>query len=81
MCVWVETGAMRVQPGEKLLAFALGVTSLMLTDLAGVVVRREGDLVRVLSGDYEGLRALAAAGPDGALFVDGNGPVAFGLSA
>ena len=51
MCVWVETGAMRVQPGEELLAFALGVTSLMLTDLAGMVVRREGDLVRVLSGD------------------------------
>jgi len=55
MCVWVETSAMRVQPGEEFLAFALGVTSLMLTDLAGVVVRREGDLVRVLSGDYEGL--------------------------
>jgi len=55
MCVWVETGAIRVQPGEELLAFALGVASLMLTDLAGVVVRREGDLVRVLSGDDKGL--------------------------
>ena len=46
---------MRVQPGEKLLAFALSVTSLMLTDLAGVVVRRERNLVRVLSGDDKGL--------------------------
>ena len=51
MCVWVETGAMRVQPGEELLTFALGVTSLMLTDLTGVVIRRERNLVRVLSGD------------------------------
>jgi len=71
---------MRVQPGEELLAFTLGVTSLMLTDLTSVVVRREGDLVRVLSGDYEGLRAPAAAGPDRALLVDGDGPVTFGLS-
>lgn len=55
MCVWVETGAMRVQPGEELLAFALGAASLMLTDLASVVVRRERDLVRVLSGDDKGL--------------------------
>ena len=55
MCVWVETSAMRVQPGKELLAFALGVTSLMLTDLAGVVVCRERDLVRVLSGDDKGL--------------------------
>ena len=55
MCVWIETGAMGVEPSKKLLAFALGVTSLMLTDLASVVVRREGDLVRVLSGDDKGL--------------------------
>jgi len=55
MCVWVETSAMRVQPGEEFLTFTLGVTSLMLADLAGVVVRREGDLVRVLSGDDKGL--------------------------
>ena len=55
MCVWIETSAMGVEPSEKLLAFALGVTSLMLADLAGVVVRRERDLVRVLSGDDKGL--------------------------
>lgn len=46
---------MGVEPSEKLLAFALGFTSLMLADLAGVVVRRERDLVRVLSGDDKGL--------------------------
>ena len=81
MCVWVETSAMRVQPSEELLAFALSVTSLMLTDLAGVVVRRERDLVRVLSGDDKRLRAPAAAGPDRALLMNGDGPVTFGLSA
>lgn len=46
---------MSVEPSEELLAFALGVTSLMLTYLAGVVIRRERDLVRVLSGDDKGL--------------------------
>lgn len=46
---------MRVQPGEELLTFTFGVTSLMLADLAGVVVRRERDLFRVLSGDDKGL--------------------------
>ena len=46
---------MRIQPGEELLTFTLGVASLMLADLAGVVVRRERNLVRVLSGDDKGL--------------------------
>jgi len=55
MCVWIETGAMGVEPSDELLAFAFGVTSLMLAYLAGVVVRRERNLVRILSGDYKGL--------------------------
>ena len=55
MCVWIETGAMGVEPSDELLAFAFGVTSLMLAYLAGVVVRRERNLVRILSGDDKGL--------------------------
>jgi len=46
---------MGVEPSEELLAFAFGVTSLMLAYLAGVVVRRERNLVRILSGDDKGL--------------------------
>ena len=55
MCVWIETGAMGVEPSDELLAFAFGVTRLMLAYLAGVVVRRERNLVRILSGDDKGL--------------------------